>query len=391
MMAIPLSAKAGATVKIGDESQIDIGLRLQTQLVGTEKDRRGDGQYEREVDFNIRRARLRVRADINKWIGAFVQTDFEEQAGTSADMRIIDAYVLLKASKLAWLYVGEYMVPALRQNLSSSSSHMAIDRPGLAYKPESWGGRSKYQFTNETYGDSNAKMPGRVNVRDLGATLFGSTSLTDTFHFKYYLGVYDGVQTAGSDWARTAARVQLNFLDPEPKYYNDSTYLGKKKTIGIGASVDWQKNVALAQTSGKPVDYRLISADAFTDMPVGPGSITGEVGFVNLNLGGVGQLVKLDQTKLGNASRSQGNGVYAQAGFFVTDANIQPWANYEQWKSSADDKRGSYKAYRAGLNYYLRENDAKLILGLERFEPDDGFTAKQKRINSVLLGAYIDL
>jgi hypothetical protein len=387
---VPLAVRAGATLKIDDDIKLELGLRLQTQFVYTEKDRTGDGNFRGNKDFLIRRARIRLRGDVTKYVSAFLQTDFEEQGGTSADMRVIDAYVLLKPHKLAYLYVGENMVPAIREEVSSSASLMAIDRPGLAYKSLTWGARTKFVFTNETFSDSNSLLlrGTRSSVRDLGATLLGNVSLDPMVHFKYYLGVYDGVQLATRNNLRYTARGQLNFFDAESGYYNDSTYLGAKRTVGIGGSYDAQNAVAIDQASGRPVNYRLWSLDAFAEQPVGPGSITAEYGYVNLDLGGGGTLVRTDTAtpaNLGNASRSQGHGWYAQAGFYVTSLKLQPWVNHERWSSSAADKRGTYKAWRAGLNYWFWGDTANAKIGVEVFEPDTGFSARTSKITSVVL------
>jgi len=72
-------------------------------------------------------------------------------------------------------------------------------------------------------------------VRDLGVTLFGNQSFGEDAHLKYYLGAYDGAQAANEDNLRFTARAQLNLLGKEAAYYNDGTYLGEKRTIGIGA------------------------------------------------------------------------------------------------------------------------------------------------------------
>jgi hypothetical protein len=389
-LVVPLAARAGATLKIDDDIKLELGLRLQTQFVYTEKDRTGDGNFRGQKDFLIRRARIRLRGDATKYVSAFLQTDWEEQGGTSPDMRVIDAYVLLKPHRLAYVYVGENMVPAIREEVSSSASLMAIDRPGLAYKSLTWGARTKFVFTNETFSDSNSLLlrGTRSSVRDLGATLFGNVSLTPMVHFKYYLGVYDGVQLATRDNFRYTGRGQVNFFDAESGYYNDSTYLGTKRTLAFGGSFDAQNAVALDQATGRPVNYRLWSLDAFAEQPVGPGSITAEFGYVNLDLGGGGTLVRADgatPVNLGNASRAQGHGWYAQAGFYVTFLKLQPWVNYEKWTSDASDRRGSYKAYRAGLNYWFWGDTANAKAGIEVFEPDTGFSPTTDKITSFVL------
>ncbi len=391
-VAMPATARAGAKVKIDDETSLELGLRLQSQFVSTEADRDGDGSFESQNDFNIRRARVKFRGNYGAWATAYVQGDFEELGGTSADMRIIDAYVLLKPHKLAWLYFGLNMAPAIRQNVTSSGAFMALDRPAIAYKALTWGGRAKYAFTNTTFGDSNAKLnsAARAPVRDLGATLFGNYSVTPKVHLKYYLGVYDGVQAAGADALRLTGRAQVNFFDPETGYYNDGTYLGEKRTIGVGGSYDRQNMVALDQATGSKVDYELFSVDAFGEVPLPVGVVTAEAGYVNLDLGGGETLARAAATPvaLGNASRAQGDGFFAQAGYLLK--NFQPWVNYEQWSSDATDDRGSFKAYRAGVNYFLKGHGAKVVAGFERFDPDVPLSASQDKIDSFVVGVYLD-
>lgn len=391
VLAVPATGRAGAKVKIDDQTSFELGLRLQSQFVSTEVDRDGDGSYESQNDFNVRRGRLKFRGNYGTWATAYIQADVEELGGTSADMRIIDAYVLVKPHKLAWLYFGQNMAPAIRLNVTSSGGFMALDRPGIAYKSLSWGGRAKYAFTNTTFGDSNAKLNShsRVPVRDMGATLFGNHSVTPKVHLKYYLGVYDGVQAAGGDALRFTARGQVNFLDPETGYYNDGTYLGEKRTVGIGASLDMQDQVAIDQATGEKADYALVSVDAFSEFPLPVGVLTAEAGYVNLDLGGGETLVKADTaTTLGNASRAQGDGFFGQAGYLVS--RFQPWVGYEQWSSDASDDRGSFKAYRAGVNYFIKGHEAKVVAGFERFEPDVALSASQDEIDSFVVGLYLD-
>ena len=392
-MAVPLTADAGAKIKIDDQTNIELGLRLQTQLFFTEANvDPADPEFEQQSSFLIRRARLKFRANYSTWLTTYVQSDYEEQAGTSSDMRIIDAYVLLKPHPLAWVYVGQNMAPALRANVTSSGAFLALDRPGITYRSLTWGARGKYAFTNTTFGDSNSRLlsQGRANVRDLGVTLFGNHSFTDSAHLKYYLGAYDGAQAASEDNLRFTGRVQLNLLGKEAGYYNDATYLGEKRTIGIGASYDTQDAVALDQATAKKVDYQLWSVDLFTEMPLPIGSISAEVGYGDLDLGGGGTLATAGGTNLGNAAQSQGVGLYGQLGYYVK--GFQPWVQYEEWKSDAAQDLGSFKAYRAGLNYYLKGADVKVVAGFERFEPEVPLAGgAQDTVQSFVLGLYVDL
>ena len=391
-LTMPLAAHA-AKIKVDEKTTFEVGLRLQTQLFSTETNLDpADPQFERQNSFLIRRARLKFRGNYDTWLTAFIQADYEEQPGTSPDMRIIDAYLLLKPHPLAWFYIGQNMAPALRANVTSSGGFLALDRPGITYRSLTWGARGKYAFTNTTFGDSNSKLlsQGRANVRDLGVTLFGNHSFTEAVHLKYYLGVYDGAQSANQDNVRFTSRAQLNLLGKEAAYYNDGTYLGEKRTIAIGASYDRQNAVALDQATTKKVDYKLWSVDLFTEMPLPVGSLSAEVGYANLDLGGGGTLATAGGTALGNAAQAQGAGFYGQVGYFVAD--VQPWVAYEEWKSDAAGGLGGFKAYRAGVNYYLKGTDVKAVAGYERFEPKVPLSGgAQDTVQSFVLGLYVDL
>ena len=303
-------AWAGAKLKIDDDSSIDLGFRVQAYTMMTDTDLDGDGSFDDETDFRVRRARLRAKLTVNKYVAAFIQTESADDAGGSgADMRVIDSWVNLKYNNWAQLFAGQHMAPASRQTVTGSGAMMAIDRPGNNTKNLTWGARSLSKFSTTTYADSNdSTIAGDNAVRDVGMTFFGTGSFSDTMHLKYYAGMYDGVQkgTTDDDNLRTTVRAQMNFFDAEPGYFNNSTYLGTKKTIAIGASYDMQDEVQNA-TAGGLGDYEYWSVDAFMDWPLGPGAITAEAAFSDLDLD--------DATTA--ASQAQGDGYYFQAGYYI--------------------------------------------------------------------------
>ncbi|BCR06781.1 hypothetical protein DESUT3_38500 [Desulfuromonas versatilis] len=392
LLLAPAPVRAGAILKISDDSQIDLGFRLQALYLASERDRNGDGDFEDYDDFKVRRARIRLGADITQWVSAFMQTEFAEDPGVGADARIIDAFIVLKPHKLAHLYLGENMAPVLRQNLTSSGALMAIDRPALAYKNLTWGTRAPLAFTNTNFTDFDAGLRGDVDVRDTGLTLFGSDSLSPELHFKYYLGVYDGVQESSRDSERYAGRVQFNFLEAEPGYYNSSTYLGTKKTLGIGLAFDLQDSVAREQGTGDNVDYAMYSFDLFCEHPLGPGSLSAEFGYVNLDLDDAGLLVDNGGGLLGvgraTGEQAQGEGFYLQAGYFID--NWQPWIDYEIWESDGPGDRGSFQLLRFGLSYFIKGHNANIKLGYEVAEADEDFAGtREDTLESFVTGLYV--
>lgn len=374
------SVWAGAELKIDDESSINLGFRVQAYTVFTESDLDDDDSFESLTDFRVRRARLRLLGKINSKISAFIQTEFADDAGGSGgDMRVIDAFVRVNYNKWAQIYAGQNMAPSSRQSTTSSGAMMTIDRPGNNTKNLTWGTRSLGRFSTTTISDTDGGLRGDNAVRDMGVTLFGSGSLSDTSHLKYYLGFYDGVQngTDNSDKnLRMTARAQWNLFDSEPGYYNSSTYLGKKKTLGFGISYDVQDEVQDA-TAGGYGDYSYYSVDAFMEWPMGDGTLTAEVAFSDLDLDGANA----------NALRSEGDGFYVQAGYFRN--GWQPWVEYETWDSAAATGQGDYDAYRVGISYYFKGQNANVKFGLESFNSDNVFSGTtEDSINTIVLGFF---
>ncbi|MGB5511904.1 MAG: hypothetical protein WBM87_09375, partial [Woeseiaceae bacterium] len=272
---------------------------------------------------------------------------------------------------------GINMAPASRQSTTGSGGLMTMDRPGNNYKNLTWGGRALRNFSTTTITGTTAGLSAPVAVRDTGVTLFGSGSLSDTSHLKYYLGVYDGIQAGSNDKLRMTARAQWNFGDAEAGYYNTSTYLGKKKTLAFGVSYDVQDQVLPGSGSGSFADYSYYSVDAFADWPMGEGTLTAEAAFSNLDLDGA-------------APNAEGDGFYVQAGYYQNQ--WQPWIAYETWDSDATGLAagtGSYDAYRIGVSYFFKGHNANVKAGFESLDSDVPISGSDDSSNAFILGFYI--
>ena len=379
---------AGAKLDIDGESSIDFGYRVQALTIvadGLDK----DGDAVKQVDWKVRRARLRVAGTINKYASAFIQTEVGPGSGSGQDARVIDAWINMKKDNWTQLIMGLNMAPASRQNLTSSGALMAIDRPGQAYKSLAWGARMLRTFSNSTVSGTDSGLRVGSAVRDLGTTLFGSGKVGDNASFKYYVGVYDGVNaSSGSGTSLLAnaentphigARGQINFFDAESGYYNSSTYLGKKKTVAIGASYDAQTDVSVVGTTAAPemVDYTFFSVDGFMEWPAGEGSVTVEAAWSMLDFGDVG----------GAFDASQGTGFYAQAGFYQND--WQPWGMFETWSSDGAGGTGNVDQFRIGLTRYLKGHNANIKAGFESTTSDVPILGTEDTTNAMVLGMYV--
>lgn len=385
ILMVASCAFAGAKIKINDEAMVDLGFRAQFLMIHTQKDLDGDGSFDAVQNMKLRRGRLRVKGVVNEKVESFFQTEVGDFSGSGQDVRLIDAWINYKADPWAQVFFGLNMVPANRQNLTSSGALMALDRPGLAYKSLNWGGRALSTFSNATYGPSNAGFSTNGRVRDLGITLFGSGDVGDNAHMKYYLAVTDGFQPATHDNEQFAGRVQLNFGDAEGGYYNSSTYLGKKNTIGVGASFASQKAVGM-DTGGDDIDYSYISFDGFVEKPMGEGSLTLEGGYAMLDFGDA--VMDLGGGSTRDMMVVQGAGFYGQVGYLV-DATWQPWFEYEAWTSDDAAEAGSYTSMRFGVTYFVQGHNANFKAGIEMFKPEVAFTAEEDQLMSAVFGAYV--
>jgi hypothetical protein len=93
------------------------------------------------------------------------------------------------------------------------------------------------------------------------------------------------------------------------------------------------------------------------------------------------------------SNATEGKGGYVQGGYYFSDWKVQPWVAYEQWY--ATDPFGRWNAYRVGLTYFFKGQNANIKLGYERVntEKDIGSSptnnSGKDSINTVVLGLYL--
>ncbi len=192
-LSLPTPSWAGVKLKIDEDSSLELGFRLQTQFLSS-TNANADSSGDHEEKFNIRRASIRVGGNVTKWVKFFLQIGNNDEPGTDNevnDVDLIDAYINLHIHDLAQIIMGELMVPSSRQHLTSSAALMPIDHPGITGYSLTWGLNGGAVFNTAAFEDGNLDLEGDANLRDLGGTFFGSFSLTDVVHAKYYVGAYN--------------------------------------------------------------------------------------------------------------------------------------------------------------------------------------------------------
>lgn len=359
-----LSFSAIAGIQLSDEDsdvKVTISGRLQAMAIMNDNDYKPD----EGINFRVRRARLRAALEFNSELSMVFQGELSNGGSFNGETDLIDAYIKYKPDSWLQVIAGLNMAPAQRQNLTSAGSMLALDRPGITNYNLTWGMKGNTALQTGTVPGTKITSFGRHQVRDKGITLFGTGQLNDNNYLKYYLSINEGSRFA-DDTNRYTARFQWNIGDQESGYYNLSSYLGKKETTGFAIALDRQESFATNAITAAPVDYHLITVDAFIEKPWAEGYLNLEAAYVNLDLDDVmNPLADFNNDPLSTtpANRTQGEGFYVQAGYLV--GKWQPWILLEQWHTDAPESNGSWQSVRLGATYHLFDQKASVKVGLE--------------------------
>lgn len=329
-------------------ASMKLGFLLQPQFesVGAAKFEGGAQRDGMSNNLFVRRARLLFGGTLFKDIEYFIDTDFADLLKGQADgtkntpgMWIQDAYGTVKVVGDAFKVDLGYMLPPL--------SHNAVQGATTLY---GWD-----YFTN-TFRHSTAFSPaGNPVGRDAGLQLRG---LVADGLLEYRAGMFQGRREPQTDtevhaqnFFRIAARVQLNFLDPEPGFFYAGTYLGAKKIASIGASYDFQD------------DYKHISADGFLDHELGPGVLTAQVNFQYWD--GKDFLVNA----AGEPALPKQTAIMAEAGYLFYAARLSPIVRFEHRNMDSDALPDELRIG-GGLAWWPYAHNFNLKAFYNRVEPD---------------------
>jgi hypothetical protein len=209
--------------------------------------------------FAVDDARLFFTGKVTKVIGFEFNTDISGSGGdgffafgpggNTATSRVnlpdsihlLDAIIKFEFNDYANIWIGRMLPPNDRSDLSGP------------FYINDW----SYPFVSN--------YPGIFDGRDDGVAYWGQWLGQNGGQFKWQFGLYNGQGrfTAGNDWPVGPAnspntngdpefvmRVVANLLDPEPGYYNASTYYGEKNIAAIGFSLTRQSD-AMSSAGGR--------------------------------------------------------------------------------------------------------------------------------------------
>lgn len=297
----------------GNLGPVTVGAGLRTSFVSTTPD---GGPTTNQFELND--IRLYVNGPVYEDFKFMFNTDYNSVTNT---VEVLDAVARLEVSPQFNIWFGRFLPPSDRANL--------------------YGPFYSHEWLPYTDGIQDG-YPFQFQGRDNGVTYWG----TFAKKVKVSLGAFDGKTTDGQNYLLGAARVQVDFWDPEDGYYLNGTYYGDKNLLAIGGATQWQ-NSHTAATADFLLERKL---------PHNGGSFSIESEYSNYNqLGGYNPLYTHSQGAYGLASylfpKKVGPGQFEVLGKYAK-------ADFTQGsKPSYNQKTGEFN-----LNYVMKQFNARATL-----------------------------
>jgi hypothetical protein len=198
--SLVLAAPSRAQVALGP---VTVGAGLQTSFVNTEPD---GGNSTNQ--FLLNSVRLYINGPVYNDIKFMFNTEYD---GSTNKIGVLDAVARVEVSPMFNIWFGRFLPPSDRANLYGPyfSHEWAVYSDGI---------QDGYPFV--------------FQGRDNGVVYWGQFAKK----VKVSVGAFDGKSATGNPEVLGAARVQIDFWDPEDGYYLNGTYYGDKNLLAIGAA-----------------------------------------------------------------------------------------------------------------------------------------------------------
>jgi hypothetical protein len=318
-------ASAQLIVHAGDDVNFKLGILAQAQA---------DSIEDPPTDANsnnlfLRRLRLMFGGQVAKSVTFFVETDTPNLGKTLATGKNIqpstiiqDAYGEFKASDAFAIDAGLMFVPFSHNSLQSAATLLPIDY-------------GAYTFNQSAPTQSSAG-------RDAG---FQARGYFIEDHLEYRIGAFQGARDARSHASfRYVGRVQYSFFDTDTGFFYAGTYLGKKKVVAVGAAFDVQDQ------------YHGFDADAFVDLPVGPGAFTGQLAYNRFD----GDVTLRTLPKQ--------HDILLELGYLISELKLTPVLQFSN-HDVVDTTTGDENHWSVGLNYWWAGHNANIKGAYSRINP----------------------
>ena len=328
---------------------VTLGAGLRTSFTAVEDGASNESSYSK--DFEVDSIRLYLNGQLLPYLGFTFNT--ERDAGGSIEL--LDLLVRFEPHDLFNVWGGRLLPPTDRSNLSGPYFLGAWTFPIVQAYPSEFVGR-----------DDGIAVWGQVNG---GA-------------FKYQVGAFEGFNRRvtsfdaegqpnldvdgnvvsanpnSSDNLLYAGRLTMNLWDPEPGYYNASTYYGAKDILAIGLTGQYQKDATgVLEADGgfsDKGDFTAWSVDFLMERALSDGGVvTLEAAYYDYDYDGIPDP---DFGFEGDGYFVLGSYMFPQV---VGIGQFQPQVRYQELDDDNGPKR---ERLEGGLNYIMNGYNAKASL-----------------------------
>jgi hypothetical protein len=210
-----------------------------------------------------------------KWQASLVGQHYTQAGSVTLDaellvaqVAIMDLIIKVEPHEFFNVWFGKMLLPLDRANLSGP------------WFINFWTIRGTFPRTSVTVPPPYGIKTGPFG-RQQGVTAWGQFG---GGRLKYYAGAYELDQQSLDAHPMYAGRLVANILDPEPGYYNQSSYHGEKDIFAIGVGAQYQKGgsvlvIPAANPALEVGDLKVFVADLLLDKKLGDHVVTLEGGY----------------------------------------------------------------------------------------------------------------
>ena len=325
MVISPMAAHAATMFEFGEDQSLNLGVALRYSYTNQE-DSAGTGGH--STDFNLDSLRFILGASFNKIVKATISTERDGDR-----VHLLDVFGQFEFMPEFNIWAGRLVSPSDRINMAGPYYSMGGGYwPGVASR-YGWGG-------------------GKFMARDDGAVVWGTVA---DGRLGYSIGAFEGrtfgigsltkeqAKAAGvktSDSLMYSGRLQYDFWDKAPGYYNLAHFLGAKDILAIGAAFRYQDKGVLT-TSGTG-DYTGYNLDFLLEKRIkGSGTVALEAAYYDYNTDNV---VMSEQGKAYSTGLSY---IFEQK---LGWGRLQP---FMRWQKFDADNNVNTRQYDLGVNYVI--------------------------------------
>ena len=306
-------------------------VRLQPRVDFGDFANAGGDSYDSQSDFYVRRSRLEISGKPADGISYLfvISGDRLGQRGSSDKAAAPYAYVNYRLSEDVSVRAGLLKLPIIRQRLVSSSRQLFIDR----------------------------SRPALTLSAGLGGYIVPQVSLHGKLRdgtVNYLVAVADGFQPGDSDSRFSGAAVaevdRLAFVGRlvfSPVGWLEvkqmESHLGEGRHLSLGLNAAVQNGIEFA---GATEDRMLWGGD----LSFHKNGLTLAIEYLSLNRS--------------SDADSSPTGWYAQAGYYLSDVNLEPAIRLERYDPDLPGGKDAITTYRGGLNWYREGHNLKFLLNL---------------------------